>query len=136
MIYILKQKKKKMVSEGLIAYYRIREEYIKEGTIQIAPLAYMRGRTLDHAFVILDEAQNTTANQMKMFLTRMGEASKFIVTGDMTQIDLPARVKSGLVESTKILEDVKGIAIIKFDKKDIVRHELVKKIVNAYSKIN
>ena len=112
------------------------DRHIETGVIEIAPLAFMRGRTLNNSFIILDEAQNTTANQMKMFLTRMGEASKFIVTGDMTQIDLPARVKSGLVESTKILEDVKGIAIIKFDKKDIVRHELVKKIVNAYSKIN
>lgn len=109
------------------------EDYIKDGVIQIAPLAYMRGRTLSHAFVILDEAQNTTINQMKMFLTRMGEGSKFIVTGDITQIDLPSKVRSGLVESISILKNVKGIANIEFDKADIVRHELVKDIVNAYA---
>jgi phosphate starvation-inducible PhoH-like protein len=111
------------------------EEFIKEGIIQIAPLAYMRGRTLGNAFVILDEAQNTTPNQMKMFLTRMGEGSKFVITGDVTQIDLPSRIKSGLVESMKILKTIKGIATINFDQKDIIRHDLVREIVNAYSKV-
>ncbi len=111
------------------------EEYIKEGIIQIAPLAYMRGRTLSHAFVILDEAQNTTQNQMKMFLTRMGEGSKFVITGDVTQIDLPQRIKSGLIESLKLLQNVNGIATIMFDQKDIIRHNLVRDIVNAYAKL-
>jgi phosphate starvation-inducible PhoH-like protein len=111
------------------------EEYIKDGIIQIAPLAYMRGRTLSHAFVILDEAQNTTQNQMKMFLTRMGEGSKFVITGDVTQIDLPQRIKSGLVESLKLLQNVNGIATIAFDQKDIIRHNLVRDIVNAYAKL-
>ncbi len=111
------------------------EEFIKDGVIQIAPLAYMRGRTLGNAFVILDEAQNTTPNQMKMFLTRMGEGSKFVITGDVTQIDLPSRIKSGLVESMKILKTIKGIATINFDQKDIIRHDLVREIVNAYSKV-
>lgn len=108
-------------------------EFIEEGIIEIAPLAYMRGRTLDNAFVILDEAQNTTINQLKMFLTRMGKNAKFIVTGDITQIDLPAKQKSGLVKGMDILKDVKGISMIKFDQRDIIRHNLVKSIVEAYS---
>lgn len=108
-------------------------EFIEEGIIEIAPLAYMRGRTLDNAFVILDEAQNTTINQLKMFLTRMGKNAKFIVTGDITQIDLPNKQKSGLVKGMDILKDVKGISIIKFDQRDIIRHNLVKSIVEAYS---
>jgi phosphate starvation-inducible PhoH-like protein len=108
-------------------------EFIEEGIIEIAPLAYMRGRTLDNAFVILDEAQNTTINQLKMFLTRMGKNAKFIVTGDITQIDLPNKQKSGLVKGMEILKGVKGISIITFDQRDIIRHNLVKSIVEAYS---
>ncbi len=107
-------------------------EYVEEGIIQIAPLAFMRGRTLNDAFVILDEAQNTTINQMKMFLTRMGKNTRFIVTGDTTQIDLPARQKSGLVQGIRILRGVEGIAVVEFDKRDIVRHKLVKEIIEAY----
>jgi len=94
----------------------------------------MRGRTLDNAFVILDEAQNTTVNQLKMFLTRMGKSARFIVTGDITQIDLPARNDSGLLKALEILEDIKGISIIYFDSRDIIRHKLVKYIVEAYKK--
>ncbi|WP_251622156.1 PhoH family protein [Odoribacter lunatus] len=110
------------------------EEYLENETIQIAPLAYMRGRTLNDAFVILDEAQNTSRNQLKMFLTRMGTSAKFIVTGDMSQIDLPRRTESGLIQAFKILRKIKGIAFIEFNKKDIIRHRLVKDIVNAYEK--
>jgi len=109
-------------------------EYIEDGIIEIAPLAYMRGRTLDNAFVILDEAQNTTVNQLKMFLTRMGKNAKFIVTGDITQIDLPKKTDSGLVQALGILKDIKGISILYFDERDIIRHHLVKYIVNAYKK--
>lgn len=110
------------------------EGYIEEGIVQIAPLAFMRGRTLDNAFVILDEAQNTTLNQMKMFLTRMGKHSKFIITGDITQIDLPKIQDSGLVQALRILEKIKGIGIIELDGSDIVRHRLVKDIVMAFDK--
>jgi phosphate starvation-inducible PhoH-like protein len=110
------------------------EEFIKDGTIQIAPLAFMRGRTLSNAFVILDEAQNTTVNQLKMFLTRMGLNAKFIVTGDITQIDLPRKSQSGLIHALKILNKIKSISVIEFDKKDIVRHRLVRDIVEAYEK--
>ncbi|MBT3385746.1 MAG: PhoH family protein [Prolixibacteraceae bacterium] len=110
------------------------EEFMKDGTIQIAPLAFMRGRTLSNAFVILDEAQNTTVNQLKMFLTRMGLNAKFVVTGDVTQIDLPKRSNSGLLHAMKILEKIKSISIIQFDKRDIVRHRLVRDIVDAYEK--
>ena len=106
--------------------------FIENGTIQIAPLAFMRGRTLDNAFVILDEAQNTTMAQIKMFLTRMGTNTKMIVTGDLTQIDLPREQKSGLRVALDILRNVKGIATVQFDQKDIVRHKLVTRIVNAY----
>lgn len=109
--------------------------YIEKGVIQIAPLAFMRGRTLDHAFVILDEAQNTTHAQMKMFLTRMGKDAKFIVTGDPGQIDLPRRVVSGLKEAILVLKDIKGIGIIHLDDKDVVRHRLVKEIISAYKSI-
>lgn len=109
-------------------------QYTETGVIQVAPLAYMRGRTLDNAFVILDEAQNTTQMQMKMFLTRMGKHAKFIVTGDITQIDLPRNQRSGLPEAMKILDKVKGIGFVYFNEKDVVRHELVKKILNAYGK--
>jgi len=108
------------------------QEFMEDGTVQIAPLAYMRGRTLDNAFVILDEAQNTTLSQLKMFLTRMGSNAKFIVTGDITQIDLPNKDDSGLVKAIKLLEGIKDIAIIYFDTRDIIRHKLVKYIVNAF----
>ncbi len=108
-------------------------QFMEDGTIQIAPLAYMRGRTLDHAFVILDEAQNTTANQFKMFLTRMGPDARFIVTGDDSQVDLPRREDSGLIQAMKILKGIKGISIIRFDERDIIRHRLVKSIVDAYN---
>jgi len=107
-------------------------QFMEDGTIQIAPLAYMRGRTLDDAFVILDEAQNATTNQFKMFLTRMGPNARFIVTGDDSQVDLPRRDDSGLVQATRILDGIKGIAIIRFDDRDIIRHRLVKSIVKAY----
>ncbi len=110
------------------------EEFMKDGTIQIAPLAFMRGRTLSNAFVILDEAQNTTVNQLKMFLTRMGLNAKFIVTGDVTQIDLPRNSQSGLIHALRILGKIKSISIIQFDKRDIVRHRLVRDIVEAYEK--
>ncbi len=110
------------------------ESHIEEGIIQIAPLAFMRGRTLDNAFVILDEAQNTTLNQMKMFLTRMGLNSKFIITGDVTQIDLPKTSDSGLVQALRILEKVSGISIVELDETDIVRHRLVKEIVKAFDR--
>lgn len=110
------------------------EEFMKDGTIQIAPLAFMRGRTLSNAFVILDEAQNTTVNQLKMFLTRMGLNAKFIITGDITQIDLPRKNNSGLLHALNILKGIKNISTIFFDKKDIVRHRLVRDIVDAYDK--
>ncbi|GLU44939.1 phosphate starvation protein PhoH [Muricauda sp. NBRC 101325] len=111
------------------------EKYIEDGTIQIAPMAFMRGRTLDNAFVILDEAQNTTHAQMKMFLTRMGKNAKFLLTGDPGQIDLPRRVISGLKEALLILKDVDGISIIYLDDKDVIRHRLVKKVIDAYKNI-
>ena len=109
------------------------EEYLESEIIQIAPLAYMRGRTLNDSFVILDEAQNTTRNQLKMFLTRMGISAKFVITGDMSQIDLPRRGDSGLIHAFKILKDIKGIAFVEFNSDDIVRHRLVKDIVKAYN---
>ena len=109
--------------------------YIEKGTIQIAPLAFMRGRTLDHAFVILDEAQNTTHAQMKMFLTRMGPNAKFIITGDPGQIDLPRRVISGLKEALLILKETAGIGILYLDDRDVIRHRLVKKVIDAYKHI-
>ena len=108
--------------------------YIEKRTIQIAPMAFMSGRTLDDAFVILDEAQNTTHNQMKMFLTRMGKNTKFVITGDPGQIDLPRRVISGLKEALLILSDVKGIDVIRLDGRDVIRHKLVKKVIEAYKK--
>ena len=110
------------------------KEYMENGTIQIAPLAFMRGRTLSDAVVILDEAQNTTTAQIKMFLTRMGLNTKMIVTGDVTQIDLPMQQKSGLIDALEVLKGVKGIGKIEFDKGDIVRHKLVQRIVEAYEK--
>ncbi len=109
-------------------------KFLEKGIIEIAPLAYMRGRTLDDAFIILDEAQNTTPEQMKMFLTRLGNNSKAIVTGDATQIDLPFVKKSGLVEATEILGDIEGLAIFRLSHKDVVRHPLVQKIILAYEK--
>jgi phosphate starvation-inducible PhoH-like protein len=108
--------------------------YLEDGTIEVAPLAFMRGRTLDHAFAILDEAQNTTRNQLKMFLTRMGKSSKFIVTGDITQIDLPKNQESGLVQATKILKGIPGMDFIYLDQRDIIRHKLVTRIIEAYGK--
>jgi phosphate starvation-inducible PhoH-like protein len=108
------------------------ETWLEDGTVQIAPLAFMRGRTLENAFVILDEAQNATISQIKMFLTRMGVSSKFIMTGDTTQIDLPRKSDSGLLMAMRILANIEGISIIKFDERDIVRHKLVKRIVRAY----
>ena len=111
------------------------EDYILKGIIQIAPLAFMRGRTLDNAFVILDEAQNTTHSQMKMFLTRMGKNAKFMITGDPGQVDLPRRTISGLKEALLVLKDIEGIGIIYLDDKDIVRHRLVKKVIDAYKMI-
>ena len=106
--------------------------YWEDNTIEIAPLAYMRGRTLDNAFVILDEAQNTTPSQLKMFLTRMGRNAKFVVTGDLTQVDLPRNQKSGLLHAIGILKDIPGISIIELDTTDIIRHKLVTRIINAY----
>jgi phosphate starvation-inducible PhoH-like protein len=109
--------------------------FIEKGVIQIAPLAFMRGRTLDNAFVILDEAQNTTHAQMKMFLTRMGKSAKFMITGDPGQIDLPRRVISGLKEALLVLKDIKGVGIVYLDEKDVIRHRLVKKVIAAYKSI-
>lgn len=108
--------------------------YLEDRTIEIAPLAFMRGRTLENAFAILDEAQNCTEGQLKMFLTRMGRSSKFAITGDITQIDLPRNQSSGLVQATKILQNVKGIDFIMLDNRDVVRHKLVTSIINAYDK--
>jgi len=108
------------------------EEYIEKGIIEIAPLAYMRGRTLENAYVILDEAQNTTVNQMKLFLTRLGFNSKMVVTGDITQIDLPKKVNSGLINAIQILNGVNGISILKFERVDVIRHPLVQKVLARY----
>jgi len=112
--------------------FRKLEQWVDDGTVQIAPLAFMRGRTLENSFVILDEAQNATINQLKMFLTRMGMNSKFILTGDTTQIDLPRRGESGLLQAIRILSGIEGISVIRFDERDIVRNKLVKHIVRAY----
>lgn len=108
--------------------------YWEDNTIEIAPLAFMRGRTLDNAFVILDEAQNATNAQLKMFLTRMGRNAKFVITGDITQIDLPRHQQSGLVQATKILSNIDGISVIELDNSDVIRHRLVTKIIKAYEK--
>lgn len=110
------------------------QKFSNRGVIEIAPLAYMRGRTLNDAFIILDEAQNTTSNQMKMFLTRLGFNSRMVVTGDLSQIDLPRGVKSGLAEAVEILKGVKGVGIAELNSADVVRHEVVSRIVNAYAK--
>ncbi len=119
--------------EDMIPQVKLKE-YMETDAIQIAPLAFMRGRTLNDAIIILDEAQNTTKHQMKMFLTRLGHNAKMIVTGDATQIDLPRTVQSGLIQALRILRGVKGIGIIEYEKKDIVRHPLVQRIVDAYEK--
>ena len=111
-------------------------QFIENGTIQIAPLAFMRGRTLDNAFVILDEGQNTTHNQMKMFLTRMGKNAKFLLTGDPGQVDLPRRTTSGLKEALLILRNVEGVGIVYLDETDVIRHKLVRKIIEAYKEID
>lgn len=108
--------------------------YIEDGTIEIAPLAFMRGRTLDNVFAILDEAQNATSSQLKMFLTRMGRSAKFFITGDVTQIDLPKNQQSGLIQATKILKDIPGIDIVFLDESDVIRHKLVTRIIKAYGK--
>ncbi len=110
------------------------QQMLQDGHIEIAPLAYMRGRTLNDSFIILDEAQNSTIPQMKMFLTRLGFRSKMVVTGDVTQVDLPQNISSGLVNAKNILKHIEGVGIIQFNEKDVVRHELVKEIVNAYEK--
>ena len=109
--------------------------YWEDGTIEIAPLAFMRGRTLDNAFVILDEAQNATSTQLKMFLTRMGRNAKFVITGDLTQIDLPRHQQSGLLKATQLLGGIKGIEVIELDETDVVRHRLVTEIIKAYSTV-
>ena len=114
--------------------YENYQKLMERGVIEVAPLAYMRGRTLNNAFIILDEAQNTTTEQMKMFLTRMGEGSKVIVNGDSTQIDLPPHTRSGLLNALDVLKEVEGVSIIRLSGKDIVRHDLVQRIVNAYEK--
>ncbi len=118
----------------MIPFERL-DSYIEKGIIEIAPLAFMRGRTLDNAFVILDEAQNTTHNQMKMFLTRMGKSARFVINGDPGQIDLPRRQISGLKEAMLTLKDIKGIAFVYFDDKDVIRHRLVKEIISAYKNL-
>lgn len=114
----------------------VAERYLERGIIELAPLAYMRGRTLDDAFIILDEAQNTTSEQMKMFLTRIGYGSKAVVTGDITQIDLPKATGSGLVEASEILNDIQEIGFSKLEARDVVRHPVVAKIIKAYDKLN
>ena len=106
--------------------------YIEKGIIEVAPLAFMRGRTLNNCFAILDEGQNATNTQLKMFLTRMGPISKVVVTGDLTQVDLPARIESGLAPALNLLKNVKGIGIVKLNENDVVRHRLVKEIIRAY----
>ncbi|NMC56452.1 MAG: PhoH family protein, partial [Eubacteriaceae bacterium] len=110
------------------------QKYMERGMIEVAPLAYMRGRTLDDSFIILDEAQNTTPEQMKMFLTRLGFGSKAIVTGDITQVDLPSDKTSGLIKVQHILQDIKGLEFVYLTQQDVVRHSLVQKIIDAYEK--
>ncbi len=119
----------------MLSFERV-ERLLERGIIEVAPLAFMRGRTLNEAFIILDEAQNTTSEQMKMFLTRLGYSSRAVVTGDITQIDLPEKKQSGLVEAYRILQGIKGIAFIKFTRKDVVRHRLVKRIIQAYEQLD
>ena len=112
------------------------ERFVEKGIIEVAPLAFMRGRTLNDSFVILDEAQNTTSEQMKMFLTRLGFNSKAVITGDITQIDLPANRKSGLVEALEVVAKIEGIATVTFNEKDVVRHNLVQQIIRAYEEFD
>ncbi len=119
----------------MLSFERV-ERLLEKGIIEVAPLAFMRGRTLNEAFIILDEAQNTTSEQMKMFLTRLGYSSKAVVTGDITQIDLPEKKQSGLIEAYNILQGIKGISFVKFSRKDVVRHRLVKKIIQAYERFD
>ncbi len=119
----------------MLTFERV-ERLLERGIIEVAPLAFMRGRTLNEAFIILDEAQNTTSEQMKMFLTRLGYSSRAVVTGDVTQIDLPEKKQSGLIEAYNILQGIKSIAFIKFTKKDVVRHRLVKRIIQAYETLD
>ncbi len=119
--------------QDMIPYEQLKS-YLEKGVIEIVPLAYMRGRTLNNAFVILDEAQNTTEIQMKMFLTRLGTNSKAIITGDITQIDLPANKNSGLIQVMRILQGIEGVGFMNFKKEDVIRHRLVKEIINAYEK--
>ena len=109
-------------------------KYVERGNIEVAPLAYMRGRTLDDAFIILDEAQNTSPEQMKMFLTRLGFNSKAVITGDVTQVDLPSGTRSGLVEAEKVLAGIEDIRICRLNERDVVRHKLVQRIIKAYAK--
>jgi phosphate starvation-inducible PhoH-like protein len=115
----------------MIPYEKL-ADYIEKNTIEIAPLAFMRGRTLDKAFVILDEAQNTTQMQMKMFLTRMGMTAKFVITGDMSQVDLPSRQRSGLSYALDVLQDINDIKIVRLGQSDVIRHRLVKQIIEAF----
>jgi phosphate starvation-inducible PhoH-like protein len=116
--------------------YEKLQNYLEKNIIEIVPLAYMRGRTLNNSFVILDEAQNATTTQMKMFLTRLGPNSKAIINGDVTQIDLPKKENSGLIQVEKILQGIVGVSFVYFSKSDVVRHRLVKEIINAYEKFN
>lgn len=110
------------------------DRFMMKGIIEVAPLAYMRGRTLENAFIILDEAQNTTPEQMKMFLTRLGNNSKMVINGDRTQVDLPGRMISGLIEAEKVLKGLAGISMVHFTDEDVVRHDLVSKIIRAYER--
>ncbi len=109
-------------------------QMVERGIVEIAPLAYMRGRTLANAFIVLDEAQNTTHEQMMMFLTRLGDGSRMVITGDITQIDLPKAKQSGLKEATRLLKDIEGLRLFYFDGQDVVRHPLVQNIINAYAR--
>ena len=110
------------------------ERYLGDGTVEVAPLAFMRGRSLNESFIILDEAQNATAEQMKMFITRLGFGSKAVITGDITQIDLPAGKRSGLIEALDVLADVRGVRFVNFNEGDVVRHGLIKRIILAYER--
>ena len=121
--------------EDMLPYEKL-QSYLEKNIIEIVPLAYMRGRTLNNSFMILDEAQNATTMQMKMFLTRLGPNSKAVINGDVTQIDLPKKENSGLIQVEKILQGIVGVSFVYFNKSDVVRHRLVKEIINAYEKFN
>ncbi len=123
-----------VVADGDMLGFEQVKQYIDKDVIEIVPLAFMRGRTLNHTYIILDEAQNTTVTQMKMFLTRMGEGSRVVVTGDVTQLDLPQHVHSGLIDAVQRLANIPGVAVVHLGKEDIVRHRLVARIVHAYEK--